>query len=353
MNLNPQTVDNRKIWFDLMRIAAAFAVVLTHVTRQGVVLHAASDSLFSWLSLVFYNSCVRWQNGVFFMISGALLLGKDRSISKLYKKNILRIAVAYFAWSAIYTVLWSNNLHGTWSLLKKIIDGKEFLWFLPKIAGLYMLTPVFRLIVKNKRCTKYYLLITFIFCFINDQAAGIIGLFSRRLSSLISESFSHFGLGLHAYCFYFVWGYCLSNIKINRKRQRIITSLGLLGFASTVAGTVLFSVIKGRTVFILWNHSTVNALLEATLVFTLFRKLFENRSFSEKAQGIITKASKWTFGIYLIHFNIIYILEKFGISALSFAPIISAPILAVFIFAVSMLISAILNKIPIVNKYIV
>ena len=39
------------------------------------------------------------------MISGALFLGGRQSIGHIYKKNIPRIAVALFTWSAVYMIV--------------------------------------------------------------------------------------------------------------------------------------------------------------------------------------------------------------------------------------------------------
>ncbi len=46
---------------------------------------------FKWQVFNFFDSIVRWAVPIFVMISGALFLGRNSNIEKLYKKNILRI----------------------------------------------------------------------------------------------------------------------------------------------------------------------------------------------------------------------------------------------------------------------
>lgn len=102
------------------------------------------------------------------------------------------------------------------------------------------------------------------------------------------------------------------------------------------------------------NIATLNVALELISIFIIVKKVFENREFTAKTQSIITKVSKWTFGVYLVHQFIIDALQKYlHITAMSVDPIIGIPILTVFVYCVSMLISAILNSIPIVKKYAV
>lgn len=350
MEQTSNTVKNRILWLDLLRIAAAFAVVLTHVTRSSLRSAAFSNPRI-WLQMVSFNSAVRWQNPVFFMISGALLLGREPNIPKLYKKNLLRFVIAFFVWSTVYAILQFDPQQGAIKLIRNIIDGPSIFWFIPTLAGLYMLTPLFRQLVKNERYMKYYLVISFIFAFVLKQAASIAGLFSEGLESMLLEPRSRLGLSVGNSSFYFVFGYYLANVKLSKKQSTAAAVLGLIGFISTAAGTVILSRIMGYSVELLFNLATVNALLESMLVFLAFRKLFENHTFGERAQRVITSVSKWTFGTYLIHFAIILILQQYGIHALRFTPLISVPILSVSIFAVSLLISALLNQIPIFNKY--
>ena len=68
----------------------------------------------------------------------------------------------------------------------------------------------------------------------------------------------------------------------------------------------------------------------------------------------LMSAAVFVFGMYLVHALIIEALnEKFGLNTLTFQPLIAALLILAITFIGSLIISAILNRIPILKKYIV
>jgi surface polysaccharide O-acyltransferase-like enzyme len=86
--------NNRIISFDVLRILAAFAVVMLHVTSDRLTTSFPSNE---WEIRNVYDSFVRWCVPVFVMISGALFLNHGRSVNvgRLYKKNILHLVFIF------------------------------------------------------------------------------------------------------------------------------------------------------------------------------------------------------------------------------------------------------------------
>ena len=81
---------------------------------------------------------------------------------------------------------------------------------------------------------------------------------------------------------------------------------------------------------------------------------FSKRQLSVHSENVLCFFSKCVFGIYLIHPLVLEFINCFfNISALSFNPIISVPLLTLAVFFVSLLISAILNMIPFIYIWIV
>lgn len=130
--------EERKIYFDFLRIFATFAVIILHVSAQNW--HTTDINSFEWNIFNFYDSIVRWGVPIFVMISGALFLNKNQSIKKIYTKNILRIIIAFIFWSLIYTVLFSKGL-SIKTMIINFFEGYYHMWFLFMIVGLYMITP--------------------------------------------------------------------------------------------------------------------------------------------------------------------------------------------------------------------
>lgn len=99
----------RVLYTDLLRLISVFAVVFLHVAANQWYDFAPSS--YEWQIFNFYDAAVRWCVPLFFMLSGAFLLDFRRygenfheNTVRVFKKNILKIAVALIAWSFIYAV---------------------------------------------------------------------------------------------------------------------------------------------------------------------------------------------------------------------------------------------------------
>lgn len=129
--------------------------------------------------------------------------------------------------------------------------------------------------------------------------------------------------------------------------------LGPLGFIFTIVATIAVSRMEGKANGLYYGNLTVNILLESVFMFVMIKSAFERRELGAKASAAVSKLSKWSFGVYLVHIFVIIVLRKIGFFTSSFPHIISIPVISIIVYAVSMLISSLLNKIPIVKKYVV
>ena len=342
----------RKQYFDLLRIVASFAVVVLHVAANGW--SAADVHSPAWNAMNLYDSIVRWGVPVFFMISGALFLKADKPISKMYSKYILRLVIAYLIWSLLYALIKFKPGNSIFSLLKNVYVGKYHMWFIPTLIGLYMITPLLRPIVAKPGGAAYFLVLSFIFGILLPQIASTAELFSESLGKHLATGVNKFRMSfVLGYSFYFVLGYYLDNIVLGKKLRTCLFILGPLGFIFTIAATFAVSRMKGEANELFYNYLTVNVMLETVFVFIMFKSAFERRELGAKASSAASNLSKWSFGVYLLHPLIIIVLRKVGFYTDSFSHFVSIPVMSIIVYTVSMLISAILNKMPIVNKYVV
>lgn len=67
-------------------------------------------------------------------------------------------------------------------------------------------------------------------------------------------------------------------------------------------------------------------------------------------QKVILKISQYSFGIYLVHIIVIEQLGRLGITASRWNPVIAVPLVVCIVFIISLVISAILNNIPVVKS---
>lgn len=100
-----------------------------------------------------------------------------------------------------------------------------------------------------------------------------------------------------------------------------------------------------------YGNFTVNVLFEAIAVFTWFKyKKYDQ----DWLNAFIRKLAKYSFGAYLVHALVIEQLNiRFGLNTLSFNAVFAVICIGVLVFTISFAISAVLNKIPVVKKYMV
>lgn len=90
--------NNKKIYFELMRILACGLVIFNHL--KGYSLYSMSNGIKQFIYMCL-TMITRVNVPLFFMISGALLLKKDEDIIFILKKRILRIALVLFLFEGI------------------------------------------------------------------------------------------------------------------------------------------------------------------------------------------------------------------------------------------------------------
>ena len=348
----------RVIYLDLLRITATFAVITLHLSAQ----HWADTDVHSraWQAFNLYGSVVRWAVPAFVMISGALFLGRDISICTILKKNVLRIAGVFVFWSAVYALIDLVFRHvSPLAALSQFITGHYHLWFLYMIVGLYLLVPLLRPIAQSEALTRYFLLLALIFTFLLPQLALYSSFASPQLSVVIKT------VSMYTYCYfplgftvYFVGGYYLSRRDFSRKEEIVLYSVGILAFLFSIIAPVVHAKAQGAPSAVFYNYDSLNVLLTSVPIFVFAKQHLSFSSSREgarqmKALAFVRKLSKYSFGVYLVHPMVIELLQHFSIDTFSCNAFLSVPLLAIFVFAASTAISALLSRIPIINRYFV
>ncbi|MDA3767000.1 acyltransferase family protein [Lactobacillus delbrueckii] len=116
---------------------------------------------------------------VFIMISGAIFLNPDFDLSweKLFKKYLRRIIVSYLIWQLIYCGWYYFAKGGDLVTVAKFLIGSyDHLWYLPMIAGLYLVTPLLRPLARRRQLLEYYLLLSQLFAWLLPTGLDLIRL---------------------------------------------------------------------------------------------------------------------------------------------------------------------------------
>ena len=345
----------RVVYADMLRVTATIAVIVLHIAGSNWANVDVTSR--AWWSFNLYDGLVRWSVPIFVMLSGMFFLeqGKDISLKSLFGKSILRVAMAYVFWGIAYVVyseaLQGNELtgHTVAEALRTVARGNAHyhLWFLPMLIGLYLITPILRAFVKGatKLQLRYFLALAFVFMSVFPFLLAIRP--SEALQNFVNRLQVQLVLG---YVGFFIAGYYLHRFPPGKRGMAVIYALGALGLAVTIAGSYLISVHGGKASVFLYGYMTPNVIASSFAVFLLFRKL------AGKITGggrILRTLSSCSFGIYLVHDAFIMLYQRFDLTTLSFAPILSVPVLAMLVFLPSLLVSYCISKIPFFNRYIV
>ncbi len=347
------TKKKRMIHYDLLRILAAFSVVILHTSAQfwyTLDIHSTE-----WVITNSYDAVFRFGVPIFVMISGALFLDKDYKldVKRLYKHNILRMVVVYGVWSCLYGLYDCLNAGlsnmGVKDILRKLLYGRYHLWFLPMIIGIYMLLPVLKSWIEHAELKnlQYFLKLFFIF-----------QILSWTLRALTVTDELHYILDLAeielvcSYVGYFIWGYYLAHVGVG---QRFRKAMYLLALPSALLNILLGNWLawrRGEPVGNIYDSYGIFTFIIVTALFLLTLDKGSKLSVGPRSTAVIKVISKDTLGIYLIHIGLIDILARLDVHTMTVPIALGVPLLAVLVFVIGLVIVALLRRIPVLGKYL-
>ena len=338
------STKKRNINIDCLRVFACFLVVTIHVSSQNW--HSVNIHSFDWIIYTVFDTAARSAVPLFFMISGSLFLKSNDNFSlrKLLIHNVVRLIIIYFVWDLLYSIDTIGlkrllNINGFSLILNQMLDPKYHLWYLPRLIGIYLLIPFLSIVVNYKKGSyvPYFLALFFIFSIAFNTLSYIPQL--KGILNFISDEISY---DLVGYCGYFVLGYYLVQNKNKFKvPSALLIPIFILVVAISSLITINYSFQMGKASTIMMQNLTIAPFIESICLFLVFDRLnFKDNGFVSK---IFIFISKYTLFIYLAHiFEQLNV--KFGLSTLSFNPLIAILILTALVFVLSLIMGIVLGK---------
>ena len=325
---------NRVSQFSYIRVIACFAIVLLHCVNSARVYHADAISAAETTAAHAACAALMWAVPCFLMVTGALLLDRERVIpaSKLFGKYIRRVATALIVFTLIFTFIkrGSTSLEG---FGKEFLDGllhnhcMAYLWYLYLMIVLYLLMPLFKLVVNH----------------LTDKQLGwLAAVLLVICSALPLASYLGYDEVLRiptqiVYGVYPLLGFLLYRHKMDARLAAalfVICTIALPLMTHTLLQTDIDP--SGLTAY---NSPAV--VLQSMAAFSLML------SIKRPAKGLIEDLDRCTFGVYLIHMIFIRLLmreygfDPFDLGAVCFVE------LAIVFFFISASITYVLKKIRI------
>ncbi len=345
--------EKRMVHYDLLRILAAFSVVMLHSSAQ--FWYTLEINSRAWIIANSYDALFRFGVPVFVMLSGVLFLPKQRelSIKRLYTHNILRLVIIFVFWSAVYglkdCVHFDFTQTGWKEVVKEMILGRYHLWFLPMLAGLYVLLPILRVWVQNaeKKNLQYFLILFF-----------VLQILCETLKSLSSSNYLMYVLELLrvdlvcGYAGYFVLGYYVAYIGIPPKYHKLIYFSAIPAAVLNVVLGNYLSFKAGEPKGEVYDSFGLFTFCIVLACFLFFTEVMGKVRYSARASRIIKEVSKGTLGVYVMHVGLMEILEAHGIHSMMIPNIAGIPLLSLLCFVFCLAAASVLRRVPLIGKYI-
>ncbi len=230
------------------------------------------------------------------------------------------------------------------TVAKFLIGSYDHLWYLPMIAGLYLVTPL-----RRRQMLEYYLLLSQLFAWLLPTGLDLIRLwpnppkhmadalaaFKRLLGKLDLQTVMGFGG-------YYMAGYYFSQAHMSKRNLYLyfVQALGLLGAGATIGLSGWLTAKDGHLRLTLYSYNSFFVLLESSAVFLSLQTL-NPRLWSEEVLGELAGS---VMGIYLLHPLLIYYWGKTPVWQLAASNSAWLPGLVILIFASSLAIVWLLRR---------
>lgn len=345
--------EQRLFHYDILRIIAAFSVVMLHSSAQFWYELPVTDT--NWLIMNSYDALFRFGVPIFVMISGALFLDPKREVKvkRLFTHNIFRLVILYVVWSCLYGLYdcksFDVSLVSWKDYVREMLGGRYHLWFIPMIAGVYCLIPVLHswLNSAKKEVIEYFLGLFLVFK---------IGIFT--VEALVWQDDLHYVLDMIdipmacSYVGYFVLGYYIAHVGIAKKYQKWIYGGAVISAICNVVLGNLLALKMGSPVGDIYDSFGVFTFVIVVALFEFFVENKECFKLSGLWQKVIREISDCTLGIYVMHVGLMEILKGMGIHTMMMPIAIGVPVYAVLCFVICLVVAALLRRIPLIGRYI-
>lgn len=339
--------NNRNLSFELLRVIAAFMVVAVHSTIYYWNLYNPTDP--EYLAYNIVNCIGRCSVPLFLMISGGFMLQRKPDNVWYIVKKVVKLVIVYLIWSALYATLeFRGGEHTISNWLYYFVNEKFHLWYLPVMAGIYILSPLIYAFThfENGNYVKYAVIMFFVFGICKSTLISILG-----SESYISTMLEKAAVELCEYTGYFILGYYLMALYDKKIKLNVLVAIFAVSFIFSLTVTQIMSVVK-QTPFNCFNSSfSITNFVEAVSLFLIFKGTADYWNERKKTGKLIMSISRASFGIYLIHPFVLERLDfSFGINTTIFNAFIALPFVAVLSFLCSYIVITVIKKIPVLNQ---
>lgn len=328
---------NRLGYIDLVKAVGCLFVILIHTSVSAMYYPACTRE---WYFGLFWKTVSFSAVPLFLMCTGALMLRPEKplTIRRLYTRYIPRLLIALLGWALFYRVVAQVKTGGlTVESLPQILSDvllfrhDDHLYYLHIALLCYALLPLLRFVTAQatRNQLRYLLLIWFVLGSVVPCVQQYLPFVIRGIpgQSLLNLTYSSIGMVLAGYYF---------------SRYPLKPLAGALFYAGGASGTFLIVralKLRGMNADMMLYGSAPLVLMMAAGLFCLAQAVPLERL---PGKGRLIRAiSKSSFGIYLVHLFVLR--EALRLNPLFYPQIVSIPLTALAVLAVSFCVSRLLS----------
>lgn len=292
---------NKLLHLEILRVISILLVMFNHTDEKGFLLFTVTDNMLMRVIYLFFSILCKIAVPVFFMISGALLLGRNETIKDVLKKRILKFTLTIIGISCFYYLFNSIVYHEQYTPIEMVLgiyrnNVANQLWYLYSYLGCLIMLPLLRPLTQNMKSEHFLYLIA-----VHILVVGLIPVAESFMGNGYLHYAEDFSLVIFTTqnIFFFLTGYFLE--KVLDSKYYTLNNVILLNLASVIAicltelATLHHGAATGE-----WTkyHECLTAISAIATYFTfkyIFRKTKEANAFTKT----ICFLGSNVFGIYL------------------------------------------------------
>ena len=291
-----------KTYLDVLKVLAIFLVLWNH-TDTGFDLYNRVLDMPQHMLYLCFSIFDKIAVPLFFMCSGALLLGREESWRKLLTHRVRRFALILLIVSAINYLQYYNDSSNFsfYDFISRLYTGsvRTPLWYLYAYLAFLLSLPFLRKLARCMREQDYYWLVGF---FIVTQLLSVVDFFWFHGENYHSSDFRFFTSV--NYVVYSLYGFYID--RVMKKERLNMETLTVLIMVSALSVGATYLLTQWRMAYLhVWTSNNSQAFFNTFIaipsitVFCFAKLWYTRHPVSERAAARWALLSVGTFGTYL------------------------------------------------------
>lgn len=342
-------IKKRKIHLEILRLIAIYFVIFNHTGVNAFQAYSTKEpgSLLYNMYLIMAIVC-KIAVPLFFMISGATLLGKTESIKDLYFKRVFKIVEVLLLFSFIQYIRINTNfdiVDFTQKIYQKSIITQY--WFLYAYIAFLIILPILRIIAKN--IDKKEVIYLFLLWIVSDL---LISFFENTL-----QIYRNVNLTIPLFktiIIYPILGYSCEKFFDEVNKKLVIIILFIITIFATIFTIVLTNFEISKTGDLLTQKYIGTYILPHTvLAYLTIKYIVDSVNIHEKIARTIAWCGSCVMGIYLLETFLHSFMYKFAYITKGIIGTMPAFLGGIFVaILIGLILVSILKHIPIIKHII-